>query len=214
MKTKKLKNIDYGFRPDSYWAAADPLAAVLLNVKGTNRRQMITDYWNAGKFEELGDELKTATLSGALVHQLGRIHPSFMGGEYLPDYRPRETEIARIELQSVTADVISIRARPVGKRIRYSIIDEYETEFELVRQTSLKPFTLEQLVQFIDESRYPDQGPGLALANNEGNAGGDLSSREDLRHFTTLRSDVYPELYEHYEHVFDEWAREPQGEES
>jgi hypothetical protein len=47
MKTKKFKGIDYGFRPDSDWDAADPLAAVLLNVKGTNRRQMIIHHWKA-----------------------------------------------------------------------------------------------------------------------------------------------------------------------
>ncbi len=41
------------FRPDSYWEDNDPLAAILRNVKGTNRRRMITDYWNAGMIEEL-----------------------------------------------------------------------------------------------------------------------------------------------------------------
>jgi len=43
---------------------------------------------------------------------LDLIHPSFMGGEYLPDYRRDEIEIARIELESTTSDVISVRARP------------------------------------------------------------------------------------------------------
>ncbi len=212
MKTKKFKGIDYGFRPESYWEVTDPLAAILLNVKGTNRRQMIIDYWNAGKFEELEDDLKAATLSGRLRHQLCGIHPTFMGGEYLPDYRPREIEIARIELQSVMADVISIRARSASRRIHYTIVDEYNTEYELARRTSLKPFTLEELIQFIDGSAYPDSPPGLALCYNEANT--EHSSREDQRHFTTVRSDVYPQLYEHYEHVFDEWAQESQEEKS
>lgn len=201
---KKFDGIDYEFRPRSYWEVADPLAAVLLNVKGTNRRRMIIDYWKAGKFEELEKELRTATLSEGLIQQLGRIHPSFMGGEYLRDYRRRETEIARIELQSTTGDVISIRARPVGKRICYSIVDEYDTEFEQARQTSQTPFTLGEFIQFVDESGYPDSPPGLALTNNEANAGD--SPREELRHFTTVSSDVYPQLFEHFEHVFADWA--------
>lgn len=39
-----------------------------------------------------------------------KFHPSFVGGEYLPDYKANEVQIARIELQSTTTDVISIRA--------------------------------------------------------------------------------------------------------
>ncbi len=41
MKTLEFKGIDYGFRPQSYQEVADPLATILLNVKGTNRRQMV-----------------------------------------------------------------------------------------------------------------------------------------------------------------------------
>jgi hypothetical protein len=36
---------------------------------------------------------------------LGRLHPSFMGGEYLPDRRDTEVEIARINIDSTTSDV-------------------------------------------------------------------------------------------------------------
>ena len=48
-----------------------------------------------------------------------------MGGEYLPDYRANEVEIVRIELQSTTADVTSVRARLVGRkdpRIEYRVV--------------------------------------------------------------------------------------------
>jgi len=47
---------------------------------------------------------------------LGAIHPSFMGGEYLPGYRRNEVEIVRIELDSTTSDAISLRARPIGRK--------------------------------------------------------------------------------------------------
>jgi hypothetical protein len=38
-----------------------------------------------------------------------------MGGEYLPDYEEGDVEIARIELESTTADVISIRVKKEGE---------------------------------------------------------------------------------------------------
>ena len=46
MKSIKLfTGINYQFRPESYWAAPNnPLEASLRNVKGRNRREMITDY--------------------------------------------------------------------------------------------------------------------------------------------------------------------------
>ena len=52
---KRYDGIDYDFRPDTYWSAADPLALILGHVKGTNRRQMIRDYWEAGVLKALDD---------------------------------------------------------------------------------------------------------------------------------------------------------------
>ena len=49
----------------------------------------------------------------------------FMGGEYLPPVKKGEVEIARISLESVSGDQISVRARRSGGRISYSIVDEY-----------------------------------------------------------------------------------------
>jgi hypothetical protein len=57
--------------------------------------------------------------------QLSQIHPTFMGGEYLPDCGRNEVEIVRIELESTTYDVISLRARPAGSRIAYSLVDSH-----------------------------------------------------------------------------------------
>ena len=38
---KKYPEIAYDFRPNSYAEPTDPLSAILNNVKGENRRQMI-----------------------------------------------------------------------------------------------------------------------------------------------------------------------------
>ncbi len=111
--------------------ARNQLEAALRNVKGRNRRETIRDYHSNGFLLALSDNLLRDTLEEDRRESLGLIHSSFMGGEHLPDYSRHEVEIARIELQSTTSDVISIRARPRGKRIEYSVCDEYQVESRL-----------------------------------------------------------------------------------
>ena len=108
----RFDGIDYEFRPVSYWEQdPDPLTAILRNVKGRNRRQMIRDYWEAGRLDELDDSLLAGELDDGVRHKLGRIHPSFMGGEYLPDVQPQETEGqllgsgARSDLTSISLSI-------------------------------------------------------------------------------------------------------------
>jgi hypothetical protein len=106
MNIKRFKDIDCEFRPESYWdSLVDPLQAILKNVKGTWRRQMIRDYWEAGQIEELSRDLLVDELPEERRARLGEINPGFMGGEYLPPYEPDEIEIARVELQSTTGNV-------------------------------------------------------------------------------------------------------------
>ena len=213
MKSIKLyTGIDYRYRPESYWAAANnPLEAALRNVKGRNRREMIRDYHEAGNLEQLDDDLLADTVDAETRVSLGQIHPSFMGGEYLPDYGRSEVEIARIELESTTNDVISLRARSVGSRIKYRLVDEYATEFRLPQQTSSRPFSLGELVRFLDSVERVDNFAepswsqfGFVLSWNQCNldCGSDL---EDLRDFTLVSSDYYSDLASHYKHATAEW---------
>jgi hypothetical protein len=60
-----------------------------------------------------GSEFDESLSNGAREFR-GRVHPSLMSGEYLPDYEGDEVEIARVALASVMGDVISIRARHQG----------------------------------------------------------------------------------------------------
>lgn len=205
---KKYKGIRYGFRPQSYWEDLDPLSAILRNVTGENRRQMITDYWNAGRLDELDPKLLADEPDDDVRKSLGRIHPSFMGGEYLPPYLPGEVEIARICLRSTTSDVISLRARPVPEGIAYRVVDEYEAEFFLPITVSKEPLTLEELVQQFENGELEglDHPGGLALGYNNMNA--ESSSFEDLRHFTRMSSFLYHQLEQHFECVFEDWVRE------
>jgi hypothetical protein len=209
---KTYRGIRYQFRPASYWSETDPLAAILRNVKGENRRQIITDLWSAGDLERLNPALLRDEATPETVTQLGRIHPSFMGGEYLPAYRPGEVEIARIHLQSTTGDVISLRARPVAEGIAYRVVDEYGGKFTLPIPTSTQPLTLAEVVRQFQKGKLKelDYDGGLALGYNNMNAEG--SAFEDLRHFTRISSVIYRQLDRHFEHVFDDWVRESVAE--
>ena len=80
----------------------------------------------------------------------GRIHPAFMGGEYLPRLSLGEVEIARISLASVTSDQISIRAIHAGDKIQYAIHDEYQSEYELAFEDSRQPLTLAELIDALE----------------------------------------------------------------
>lgn len=210
MKAKPSTAKPDPFRPGSYWEDNDPLAAILRNVKSTKRHQMIIDYWNAGRLEELFPENLADDPGPDTQRFLERLHPSFMGGAYLPDLLPTEVEIARIELQSTTSDVISIRARkePGDKRIHYRIVDEYNTSFDFRPRTSNEPLTQNELIGLID-GVDGGEGGGLALCYNEMNFEG-LGDAESLRHFTTVTSLFYPDLEDHYETVFDRWVEEKQ----
>ena len=209
MNIKQFKNIDYEIRSKSYWDALDdPLLAILKNVKGTRRRQMIRDYWQDGTIGELEQGLLRDCLSEEDRAGLGKIHPSFMGGEYLPDYASGEVEIARIELESTTADVISIRAKKDGERIAYSIVDEYETEFNILPAHSDKPLTLSELVRLIDGAM--EEG-SLSLHYTKMNyEGGERSIEwlDQMRHFTRIESVFYPQLNLHYEKLVNLWYDE------
>jgi hypothetical protein len=169
---------------------------------------MITDYWNAGKLEELDPALLADEPSDNLRKSLGRIHPSFMGGEYLPSYLPGEVEIARICLRSTTSDVISLRARPTPEGIAYRVVDEYDAEFSLPIPISKEPLTLEELAQQFEDGELEglDYRGGLALGYNNMNA--ESCDFESLRHFTRITSPVYPQLEQHFEYIFEEWVSE------
>ncbi len=202
---KKYPGIDYTFTPESYWVDKEVLQALLRNVKGAERRKMITAYYESGNFQELEESFSKVSLSDEERFRLASIHPMFMGGEYLPDYERDETEIARIELKSVTADVISIRARLEDDTIHYSVVDEYEGKFTLETESGDDPFSLAELIQFIDGTELEGSSySGLSLSFNNSNAEG--MDKEDLVGFTTISSEIYPDLEDHYGKVFTEWA--------
>ena len=96
------------------------------------------------------DAIKGAALSEVARQYAGSLHPSFMGGEYLPTVKRAEVEIARIRIDSTTGDVTSVYARLVGQRISYRVVDEYQgdTLSGRTQRTSSTPLTMDQMIEF------------------------------------------------------------------
>lgn len=171
---------------------------------------MIRQYWEEGRLATLDAELPGEGLGDARRFHFGSIHPCFMGGEYLPAYKPGEVEIARIELLSGTGDVISVRARPVPGGIEYRVVDEHNWVCRIPRVFSEKPLSLGKLIRLLDEGRHRDLPGDLAIGWKNYNLDG--CSRSELRYFTSISSRPYPQLHEHHEHVFEEWVVEGEPE--
>jgi hypothetical protein len=85
--------------------------------------------------------------------------PHGHGGEDLPDLDQGEVEIARLSLvNSVHGEVTSLRAKrdPRDLSILLSMVDEYETKYELPKRKVSAPLTAEEvLVTFRDAEPTP-----------------------------------------------------------
>ena len=194
-------------RPATYWDRTDPLEAILSRISSKARREMIGEAWDMGDLEKLGDVLLEDTLPGDVREELGRIHPYFMGGEYLPGFLPGETVVGRIDLKSTTHDVIELRARPLSDgRIGVRWVDEYP-EYDILEASvdvTSRPFPFRELIAFMRRSRA--HGKPLPLAYNVYNAEVGGMYRDELLDFTTLSSDVYPELAAWFGELVRKWA--------
>ena len=133
---------------------------------------------------------------------LGRLHPSFMGGEYLPDRRDTEVEIARINIDSTTSDVTSVYAKAGKDRIRYRVVDEYngDTLSEKRTRSSKRPLSLGELIDFF-LGAWPLQE---VLEMNE-------LDRDGAQDFTRPSSEVYPQFEAGIRARIDGWYAEGDG---
>ena len=208
-RMKRYPGIDYDYRPVSYWNDETLAQAILKNVKGELRREKIRQALAEGTIEDIPEEILGDALADNVRTATGRIHPWFMGGEFLPDCAPGEVEIARISLESTTHDIISLRAgRKDDGTIGYSIADEYEgmSSFHLSRQSSELPLTLGELAELLDTSKQRGAPGNLIVGFNNHNA--EYIGRSTLRYFTRIASEFYPQLVQHCEEVLEEWHQE------
>lgn len=210
---KEYEQIDYAFRPASYTSDPTPRAAVLRNIKGENRRQMISHFFEKGRLEHLKEDVLEPTLSEEGRRHFGWMHPTCLGGEDLPDYLPGEVESARLTLDDDGATVISLRARALPNGlIAYRALDEADQHFMLPITESELPLTLAELIQQFDqgniEESYLDGGLGFGF--NAMNP--EKLDPPELRDFTYISSEFYDELADHYVEAFDDWMAELLGD--
>ena len=198
-----LSGIDLEFRPRDYFWAADLKIPLLSGIGGETRRQLVGELVTGGNPIPAG--LDAPLLDEKTRQAWGRIHPSNMGGEFLPALRQDEVEIARISLASVTADQISVRARRSGKRIAYCVVDEYGLEiatYSCRPASSVSPLSLRRLIGLMESACEGGSIIHPILKMNPGAIA--------LQKFVTVRSDFYPDLRHYYRALTDIWVADLQ----
>jgi hypothetical protein len=198
-----VSGIDLDYRPRDYFWAAGLTIPLLSGIAGETRRQLVGELVKAGRPVPVG--LDAAVLDEDMRQAWGRMHPSNMGGEYLPLLCKGEIEIARISLQSVTADQISIRARRLVGRIGYRIVDEYSEFWTYVCHpaSSVSPLSLRQLIALMETA---SEGRSIIFPILRMNARD--STPAELATFIRVTSDFYASLGPYYRSLTDAWLEE------
>jgi hypothetical protein len=210
--TNTRTTVDLEFRPATYWPeVTDRTRWLVSRVKGEARRRAAMAMMAAGGPVELEPWMVEHDIGREGKAALTWLDPGLRGGEDLPDLG-REVEIARIWLtKTVHREVTSVRARPVGERIRYRVVDEYGEctpySFVTTPKSSRRPLTLGQLVHLIDTA---------AIVGEEASGGGLVvplwddwmryeCDPETQRGSIEVSSDFYPQLGVCYEEKFERW---------
>jgi hypothetical protein len=147
------QQIDEGYRPASYFGPVCLESHLLSTIKGAARRDIVAVMLADGQVS-LPVGLAEPSVPDHTRDAWAAIDPKMMGGEYLPDRRGRELEIARITIQSTTQDVACVYASQGRGRIRYRVVDEYD-DGNLQgrgRRTSLRPLTLGEVTDLLAEA--------------------------------------------------------------
>ncbi len=153
---REQPEIDYDFRPAGYWDDEATLQLLLRGVASAADRTAIVAYWEAGRL----DLLPYALAQVLATDEMG------------------EREIARFEPAPGRPDALSVRARPIPNGIRYRLVDDRDAAFAPTRESTGTPWTLRELITFIDS--------GARIGEVAG--------------FTRIRSELYPQLEAHYRH--------------
>jgi hypothetical protein len=196
-----LDVIDLGFRPKSYFWPLGLETHLLSRIKGAERKAALQRLIDSGDLDDIPALLSASSLSDGERKAIGRIHPAFMGGEYLPDVLPNDVMVARITLASVTQDVICVYARRTKHRIFYRVVDEYEGDTLSAHRTrsSVKPLTLAQLEKFFS-------GAWALFDVLEMNFADDGYDLDEMQEFVSFDSEFYPQFGRLYRQRISAWA--------
>jgi hypothetical protein len=196
-----------------YWDLPDPVSAALVNIKGQRRREWLYDILTGAKPEPEGDwreAIRFPSLSSGFRRRAVCWHPTWLGGEELPDYLPGEVEIARIIIHNHVLDVISIRARretrgTMKRRAHwvYRMVDEHGMEFWLTPAGSVEPLSeagLRGLIDCAASRAFPADGrPFLDRLRAD-------MDPDEGETFAQVESLQYPELGQYFAEQARVWA--------
>jgi len=161
---------------------------LLSRVKGTWRRDILTMAIDEDRLNEAAPFFTRTALDEDDRRARSAVHPAFMGGEYLPDFEDDEVEVARLELESVTGDVISVRLRRGSEGYHYRVVDEYDGAClgDAQKITADKPLTLHDFGKFVCRASCLDDIISL----------NDFTDFESATAFIHAKSSYYPEFRE------------------
>lgn len=146
-----VRGVDFDFRSSPYFWPLSADKHLLSTIKGAARRRRVAEALEAGDLTNLPESCLKPALSSWQLGAISSIHPSLMGGEYLPTPVAGEIEIGRITLASTLTDVMSVLAKRSGSRIAYRIVDEYEgrtLDGGRTTRTSMRPLSLREFADF------------------------------------------------------------------
>jgi hypothetical protein len=206
MRTDRIKIIDYDFRPETYWEFNEVLVDALRNSRDDCDATMALAAIETGVYGDL--KLRKETLDDVEKNFLHDFCTRVNQNCYPDDHEPGEVVIAWIEVNSEAQDQLSVRAKRVGDKIQYRVVDYYWRDVDFSPHESVFPLTLGELVDLIDGAQLEDfkyRGLGLCftIENYEREK---WASPEYLLEYTKVYSIFYPGLSEHYAHVAKQWC--------
>ncbi|MEK9812768.1 MAG: hypothetical protein VW440_06975 [Bordetella sp.] len=150
MAFQLARGIDGEYCPESYFWALERGFDLSPKIKGSRRRQAYRNKILEGNVEDAMAILAAEPQNTDQRQQIGAIHPSLMGGEYLPDRVPEEVEVARITIASTTWDVTCVYALRSEMGILLRVVDEYngQTLSGPDHVMIQKPLTLDAFMKF------------------------------------------------------------------
>jgi len=145
------KPVDLFWRLDDYSFTVNANLQRVYDVKGEARRDLLLRYFNGQLPFGLPEDWLGPSLPRADREFLQLAYHHFAAGEFLPDRRPGEVEIARIVLETRPRQVVAVYARHEAPGWQVRLVDENGGQ-SLGAMTTLlawRPLSRQDLVDFI-----------------------------------------------------------------
>lgn len=182
-----MEKLNLNFRPKTYFSPKNLTQYSISEIKNEAAKSRLRQLYYEEKYDEVDELLATYDEKNM---NLGIIHPTLMGGNYLEDKILNEVEIARIFILSTTGDVTSVYAHFEDGEILYRVVDEYEGETltGLPKMRSEKPLSLSELLNFF-------LGAWSLIECLDENFYGDVVDNDKAMSFFQGSSEFYPEFH-------------------